>query len=86
MFTLELPDDSILVLRAEQLPPYWQDDNYSRSQTILADSLAQPDVLAFRVVEEKALLLQAIDAIFKKYSKARAAYYKQEKRWLIAPF
>lgn len=34
LFTLELPDDSIRVLSADQLPPYWQDDNYSRSQTI----------------------------------------------------
>ena len=49
LFTLELPDDSIRVLRAEQLPPYWQDDNYSRSQTILADWLAQPDVVALGV-------------------------------------
>ena len=49
LFTLDLPDDSIRVLKSDQLPPYWQDNNYSRSQTILADWLARPDVLTVGV-------------------------------------
>ena len=49
LFTLEIPDSNIRVLRADQLPPHWRDDNYSRSQTILTDWLAQPDVLALGV-------------------------------------
>ena len=49
LFTLEIPDSNIRVLQADQLPAYWRDDNYSRSQTILTDWLAQPDVLALGV-------------------------------------
>ena len=49
LFSLEIPDDSRRVLLAEQLPPYWNENNYARSQTILADWLTNPDVLAMGV-------------------------------------
>lgn len=49
LLSLELPPDSQRVLDATQLPPYWQENTYNRSQHLLADWLAKPDVLALGV-------------------------------------
>ena len=49
LFSLEIPDESRRVLTSEELPAYWNENAYSRSQTILADWLAKPDVLALGV-------------------------------------
>lgn len=49
LFTLAIPDESLRVLAASELPSYWQDDSYSRSQTILDAWLEEPDVLALGV-------------------------------------
>ena len=42
--TLQVPDD-IRYYRRVDLPPYWQDDTYDRTQTWLNDWLALPDRL-----------------------------------------
>lgn len=49
LFSLEIPDESRRILRADQLPPFWNENVYSRSQTILAEWLARPDVLALGI-------------------------------------
>lgn len=49
LFSLEIPDESRRILRAAQLPPFWNENVYSRSQTILAEWLARPDVLGLGV-------------------------------------
>ena len=49
LFSLELPQDSQRVVDAVALPPYWQENTYHRSQYLLADWLAKPDVLALGV-------------------------------------
>lgn len=49
LFSLEIPDQSLRVFPADSLPAHWCDDSYARSQTILADWLAGPDVLAVGV-------------------------------------
>ena len=49
LFSLDIPDDSRRVLPAGQLPPYWNENSYAKSQTILADWLTNPDVLAMGV-------------------------------------
>jgi RES domain-containing protein len=49
LFSLEIPDDSQRVLPAGQLPPYWNENSYAKSQTILAEWLTNPDVLAMGV-------------------------------------
>ncbi len=49
LFTVDIPDDSRRVVTADQLPAYWNENTYSRSQTVLADWLANPDVLALGV-------------------------------------
>ncbi|MEZ0487881.1 RES family NAD+ phosphorylase [Fibrella aquatica] len=49
LFTLEIPGNSLRIMAANELPPYWQDDSYSRSQTILYTWLRAPDVLALGV-------------------------------------
>ena len=49
LFSLEIPDESRQVLPTEHLPPYWNEDSYAKSQTILADWLTKPDVLAVGV-------------------------------------
>lgn len=49
LFSLDIPDNSVRVMTANDLPAYWQDNSYSRSQFILADWLTQPDVLALGV-------------------------------------
>lgn len=49
LFTLEIPDDSFRVLSAEDLPPYWNENSYAKSQTILADWLANPEISAVGV-------------------------------------
>ncbi|GAB3942221.1 RES family NAD+ phosphorylase [Spirosoma harenae] len=49
LLSLELPPDSQRVLNVTQLPPYWQENTYNRSQHLLADWLAKPDVLALGV-------------------------------------
>lgn len=49
LFSLELPQDSQRVVDAVDLPPYWQENTYHRSQHLLADWLAKPDVLALGV-------------------------------------
>ncbi len=46
---LEIPDNSLHLLTADQLPPYWNDNSYGRSQYILSNWLAEPDVLAIGV-------------------------------------
>ncbi len=49
LFSLEIPDHSRRVLAADQLPPYWSENSYAKSQTILGEWLTQPDVLALGV-------------------------------------
>ena len=49
LFSLKIPDDSRRILPLEQLPPYWRENSYAKSQTILAEWLADPDVLAMGV-------------------------------------
>jgi RES domain-containing protein len=49
LFTLDIPDAGRRVLTAGQLPLYWNENEYSRSQYILSDWLASPDVLAVGV-------------------------------------
>ena len=49
LFSLELPQDSQRVVDAVVLPPYWQENTYNRSQHLLVDWLAKPDVLALGV-------------------------------------
>ena len=49
LFTLEIPDSSRRVLPAEELPPYWNENGYTKSQTILANWLTNPDILAIGV-------------------------------------
>jgi len=49
LFSLEIPDDSHRILPAGQLPPYWNENSYAKSQTILAEWLTNPDVLAMGV-------------------------------------
>ncbi|WP_227699120.1 RES family NAD+ phosphorylase [Spirosoma radiotolerans] len=41
--------DSQRVVGAVELLPYWQENTYNRSQHLLADWLAKPDVLALGV-------------------------------------
>lgn len=45
VFSLEMPDD-IRYIRREELPDYWQDETYDRTQTWLGEWLAKPDILA----------------------------------------
>lgn len=49
LFTLEVPDDSIRFIQADQLPAYWNEKTYGRSQYILRDWLNKPDVLTVGV-------------------------------------
>jgi len=49
LFTLELPLDSQRVLDTAQLPSFWLENTYNRSQHIVADWLAKPDVLALGI-------------------------------------
>ena len=49
LFSLELPQGSHRVVDTVGLPPYWQENTYHRSQYLLADWLAKPDVLALGV-------------------------------------
>lgn len=49
LFRLDVPEDSIRRLEPDQLPGYWNDGNYGRSQYILNDWLNEPDVLALGV-------------------------------------
>lgn len=49
LFRLEIPDDSCRILSATQLPSYWNENSYASSQTILAEWLTNPDVLAMGV-------------------------------------
>lgn len=49
LFHLEIPDDSRRLLRAEELPAYWDEPTYANGQGILAEWLARPDVLALGV-------------------------------------
>ncbi|MVM28687.1 RES domain-containing protein [Spirosoma sp. HMF4905] len=49
LFTLEIPDESLRSLRVDELPAYWNENTYSRSQTILGDWLKKPTVLVLGV-------------------------------------
>ncbi len=49
LFTLEIPDTSRRVLPANALPFFWNENSYSKSQTVLANWLTNPDVLAVGV-------------------------------------
>jgi RES domain-containing protein len=49
LFSLEIPDASRRILPVEQLPAYWSENSYANSQTILAEWLTTPDVLAIGV-------------------------------------
>ncbi len=44
VFSLDVPDD-IHYYQREELPPYWQDDTYDRTQAWLKDRLGVPDRL-----------------------------------------
>jgi len=48
VFSLEVPDD-IRYYRREDLPAYWQDETYERTQGWLKDWLAAPDQLGVAV-------------------------------------
>ena len=48
LFSIDMPDDIIYYSR-EQLPDYWQDETYERTQSWLHDWLTQPDHLAVAV-------------------------------------
>ncbi|MFT4031070.1 MAG: RES family NAD+ phosphorylase [Siphonobacter sp.] len=48
LFTFNIPDDVRYYL-PEELPAYWQDPGYERSQWILMDWLRQPNTLAIGV-------------------------------------
>ncbi|MBD2705334.1 RES family NAD+ phosphorylase [Spirosoma sp. BT702] len=49
LFSLEISDASQRILQAADLPSYCQENTYSRSQQILVQWLAKPDVLALGV-------------------------------------
>lgn len=54
LFTIELPEQipgtSVQrIITAEELPPYWQEPTYERSQWVLQPWLTQPDVVALGV-------------------------------------
>ncbi|MBC3788339.1 RES family NAD+ phosphorylase [Spirosoma utsteinense] len=51
LFTLEIPGDAELATTylPEQLPPYWSDESYERSQWILRDWLIRPATLVAAV-------------------------------------
>ena len=48
VFSLDVPND-IHYYKREELPDYWQDDTYERTQTWLNDWLSAPDRLAVAV-------------------------------------
>lgn len=48
VFPMEIPDD-IRYYSREDLPDYWQDETYDRTQLWLSDWLASPDQLALAV-------------------------------------
>ncbi|QHW00326.1 RES family NAD+ phosphorylase [Spirosoma endbachense] len=48
VFSLEVPDD-IRYYKRDELPDYWQDETYERTQTWLKDWLAVPDQLGVAV-------------------------------------
>lgn len=48
VFSLEVPDD-IRYFNRDQLPSYWQDETYERTQTWLTPWLASPDQLGVAV-------------------------------------
>ena len=49
LFHLEIPDGSQRVLPVAELPSYWHENTYAKSQLILTDWLNEPDVLALGV-------------------------------------
>jgi RES domain-containing protein len=49
LFTLEIPDDSIAFYPAEELPDYWHDESYERTQWLLRDWLLNPSTLVVAV-------------------------------------
>lgn len=53
LFSLEIAQNNHRVVHrvvaSADLPPHWQENTYTRSQHILADWLAKPDVLALGV-------------------------------------
>lgn len=48
VFSLEVPDN-IRYYKRDELPDYWQDETYERTQTWLKDWLAVPDQLGIAV-------------------------------------
>ncbi len=54
LFTIGLPDETPdapvrRILASGELPPYWQEPTYERSQRVLGSWLTQPDVVALGV-------------------------------------
>lgn len=49
LFSLEIPEASRRITPVEQLPAYWNENGYAKSQTVLAEWLTIPDVLALGV-------------------------------------
>lgn len=49
LFQLEIPDESRRMLKPQDLPTYWHENSYAKSQWIVGDWLAKPDVLALGV-------------------------------------
>ncbi|GAA4413964.1 RES family NAD+ phosphorylase [Nibrella viscosa] len=49
LLTVDIPDGSRRILNAGELPAQWNENTYARSQYILSDWLALPDVLALGV-------------------------------------
>jgi RES domain-containing protein len=45
LFTLEVPDDSLATLSPDDLPAYWNEESYERTQWILRDWLTEPTTL-----------------------------------------
>ncbi|WP_408641516.1 RES family NAD+ phosphorylase [Spirosoma telluris] len=45
LFTLEVPDDSLTTLSPDDLPAYWNEESYEKTQWILRDWLNEPTTL-----------------------------------------
>ncbi|RYF59590.1 MAG: RES domain-containing protein [Cytophagaceae bacterium] len=49
LFTLSVPDEVVTVYSPDELPPYWNDERYERTQWILRDWLTNPATLVAAV-------------------------------------
>lgn len=49
LFTLEVPDDSLITWSVEDLPAYWNEESYERTQWLLRGWLDEPSTLVAAV-------------------------------------